>query len=169
MSAHIYDSDSFNKYCVYLEITTWQGLSIGAEHYYGKLCGYNKGEHISVELKKVMTREDARILNKKDSAHCWEEGETTDRFDTEEGIKKIARKEWKKHFPQAKIVVEGREGVIEPQPIFVGPSDYKRKINAWAKKAEEINYWDNEKVMEALCSKWERLSKQYFAAWNKKT
>lgn len=118
-----------------------------------------------------MTREDARVLNKKDGVSVtWREGETTDRFDTEEGIRKLAKKEWKKHFPKAKVLIEGRSGVIEPQPILIAPVDYKRLSNALAKKAEEINYWDgNEKKMRTICDKWDKLNEKYFKIWNKKT
>jgi len=166
-----FDFDSFHKYFVYLQITSWAGVSIGAEHSYGELCGYNGKEDQTIELKKALTREDARLLNKKDSTYgrLWKEGELTKRFNTEEEIIKIAKKEWKKHFPQAKVLIEGRSGILEPQLIIVAPADYKRKCNILFQKVEANNGWEgDEKVMQAIEDEWKELNKEYFKIWKNK-
>ena len=75
--------------CV-LNITSWQGISIGTTHFYGKLTLVEQcsdpdfglitidniedwrpgGEEI--ELKKKMTLEDAKIKDKKDNGKTWQ-------------------------------------------------------------------------------------------------
>jgi hypothetical protein len=75
--------------CV-LNITSWAGYSIGATHFYGKLVLVKQctdpdyglitldtiedwspsGEEI--ELKKVLTIKDAKLLDEKEGGHGWE-------------------------------------------------------------------------------------------------
>jgi hypothetical protein len=58
---------------VYLEITTWQGISIGATHYYGQLTG--RGME-SIDLEYTITSAQAARLNKTDEQSWgWKAGD----------------------------------------------------------------------------------------------
>lgn len=80
---------------VKIDMTTFRGWSIGAEHWYGKLS-YRlpfKGSWSStdptnfkpIELKRQMGEEEAKMLSEKDG-YEWLAGEETTRFDTPEQL-----------------------------------------------------------------------------------
>jgi hypothetical protein len=76
----------------YLDITSWVGISIGAEHFYGNLImGDNK-----IELMREITIHEAVALDKKDGGwgtrvSAWKNGDkTTNRFNNRKSIAKVA-------------------------------------------------------------------------------
>ena len=60
---------------IYLQLSTWQGISIGAEHWYGKLVDGDTGN--SVELERKLTAHEARTMNNiiQEINDTWPEGE----------------------------------------------------------------------------------------------
>ncbi len=64
-----------------LEIATYVGIGIGAEHYYGQLRWYNTdGEYQREELTRGMTPHEAIEYNRKDNTTIWRAGAKTSRF-----------------------------------------------------------------------------------------
>lgn len=101
---------------VYLEITTWAGISFGAMHYYGHLKGYvQTNQYESVELERVLTADQAAKMNSdrrkmmpgERDPFLYRTGYSTGCFDTEDEVRDAAKKSWRKHFPLAKRLVEG--------------------------------------------------------------
>jgi len=123
------------KRIVFLEVTSWRGISIGAEHYYGHLISYNGEGLDKVELKRKLTAKDAVALNKKDSSitsHSrWKAGEEVGRFDTREQVKVAALKAFAERFNSDDILLMGRYvgGVPGEQPLSV-PEEWERKFAA---------------------------------------
>lgn len=124
---------------VYLRITSFVGISIGASHHYGKLiCGR---EH--VELRRKLSRDDAEEMNRRwgiDSA--FKKGDFTQCFNTEDEIKKLACATFKTHFPDADVLILGNSACADPQIILIGPKAFKDKVNAWYRQAEKIGWYD---------------------------
>lgn len=97
---------------VFLEITSWIGTSMGAQHYYGKLVSRSNGEYESVSLKRSLTTKEARNLSK---AHDWtyEKGHLSDCMVTKDIVRNVAISEWKKHFPKAEVLREGNPAYVD--------------------------------------------------------
>jgi len=119
---------------VYLDITSWQGMSIGATHYYGKLRGYIGKEYKTVELEYTMTARDAARLNKIDrdpgfGDYFWAKGEKSSRFETEEKIEAVAIATYKAHYPDAIFLAVGDSGTGEPRRCIDGPDPIKAQMN----------------------------------------
>lgn len=129
---------------VHLEISSWQGVSIGAQHYYGKLTGYIDGEYTSVEVMHPMSKEMADELNAKDDWDGYEEGTETIRFDTEEEIRKRALETWREHFPSAIMLFEGSGSYVEPKKCLACP--YEKAMNVfnrtfeWWEKMDDLKF-----------------------------
>jgi len=145
---------------VFLTITFWVNTCAMGKHYYGRLRSFN-GKWFDVVYK--LSKEDAKDMNKgwlsKDTKDYigYNEGEESERFISKERLIAEARKQFKKYFPKAKVLVLGDRAVIEPQEILVGPREFKIKINRLVRRAKELKYWDNEKEMDKLCKKWEKM------------
>lgn len=139
---------------VYLEITSFRGMSIGATHYYGKLVCPNAN---SVELCYQLTKAEVDELNARDRTMCYREGELSIRFSTRSDIINLVLVDWKKHYPSAQLLVLGRASIVEPQQVLAGEQKLMDEINILAAQAEECNYWDDEEAMTQICDKWMTL------------
>ena len=149
---------------VYLVISSWTGISIEAEHFYGKLIFRDKYETIQeIELKRKLSLKEAKLLDKKDDCHTWQILRETERFNSTNDIQKLAIKTYKKLFPSAEILIEGRSSVAEPQPILAGNLKLKKEINKLNKRANEIGRWDNKKEMQKIWTKWNNLMGKLYA------
>lgn len=138
---------------VYLEISSWEGMSLGAVHYYGKL--HHDGKEI--RLKKFLSAADAEYLSKKDNWR-WKEGDSTERFRSKRELVGLALEVWRKRFSGAVILVEGNHCYAEPQTVLDGPADVKNAINKLARKAESVGYWDGDAdAMESICDEWDAI------------
>ena len=146
---------------VFLTVSSWRGVSIGAQHYYGRLSLIEGSQSFDVVYK--LSKEDAEHFNNFWSLEGskeligYEEGEETSRFRSEKKLITAAKRQFRKHFPNAKVLVLGDRGVVEPQPILVGPRQFKSEINKLAKRAKEIDYWEDNEEMQMLCAKWQQL------------
>jgi hypothetical protein len=112
---------------VWLNITTWRGMSFGAVHWYGNLeveafDGINWDKQLRpIELRRTLTASQARDLTKVQNYNTmfdWNikyvKGDTTNCFDEEEDVIKFAIKEYKKYYPNATRLVLGSTVYDEP-------------------------------------------------------
>jgi hypothetical protein len=115
-----------DKTIITLEITSFGGISIGAEHYYGALYGYTGDEFKKVELNHPMTIEQARNLTKKDFESrglvadflVYHSGTMTNRFDCRDDVRYEAVAQYKKHYPDATKLIEGSFGSYERKKVL---------------------------------------------------
>jgi hypothetical protein len=140
------------KEVVYVYVTSY-AMSIGGEHFYGKLkCN----GHEEVILTEVLTQKLATYLNKKDSTASWnryKQGDRVERFSSYETLIAEAKRVWKKEFPSAVILIEGERSCGSIQEILDAPNHtIMNKINELYKEAEALNYYSgrNDKRMEAI-------------------
>ncbi len=85
-------------------------------------------------------------------------------FDRESVIV-AAKKQFKKEFPKATVLVLGMSSYAEPQKILVGPREFKTKINILVKAFDKLD-WDivaDGKKIQALEKKWNRLWPREYA------
>ena len=135
---------------MYLEISDWVGLSLGAVHYYGKLvCNGQR-----IQLKKEISAAEALSLSR--DWH-WEKGDTTERFRMKGELRALAIRTWRDHFPDAVMLVEGYVWRVEPQPVLDGPTEMKKRINILAAEAEKVDYWNDEVAMQRICDEWDAI------------
>jgi len=149
MSASNYYTKADKLIC-YLNITTWQGISIGAIHYYGSLNFRTK----KITLKRKVTKQD--IEQKKERFLTI--GDSTEGFNSEEDLISLAKKQWKKHFPEAKALVLGSPTHIEPHKMLIGP--HKRQCNFLYNQAKNLGFYDYEKnydTVDKLSNQWYKL------------
>ena len=122
-----------------LNITSWQGISIGAEHYYGELITLERDIE-DVEMKrKIEEVSEARYLSKKVGYKgAFKVGDETSCFTTEKQLIKEVRKQYKKHFPKTRMIILGRHLEFYPQKIILGPRNLKKINNVYYKAYENI-------------------------------
>lgn len=152
---------SNNKHIVRILISTWEGYSAGATHYYGKIC--YKGEYI--EIKKILTLKEANELNKKDENLCYRKGEKSERFDSKESIVKKAKKiildKWKK---DVKLIII-KDYWNPNEVVWCYDNQLRIKLNRLWQKAEAMyamsdDPWklDKEKA-DKIWDDWEKIIK----------
>lgn len=124
---------------VVLEITSWAGTCPGAVHSYGRL--YADGGRIH-ELKRKLSTTAAAKLNRNDPSYKWEAGEETKGFDGSDAIRTLAKRKWKKLYPDADMLLEGTHGCCDPQRCLAGPPKLRNRINALYKQAKKIGWYD---------------------------
>jgi len=151
------------EHIVFLTITTWVGTCvIGADHYYGRLRPLNGNQSFDVSYK--LSKEDAKNLNrgiKPENVKSigYKEGDESERFRSRKKLIAEAKKQFKKRFPKAKVLVLGDRGIIEPQEILVGPREFKSKINRLAKEYDKLD-WDideDQPKIRKLEGEWQEL------------
>lgn len=120
---------------VLLEITSFRGVSIGAQHFYGRLRRYEAKKSIDVELRKKLSAKEARVLTKLDrSAMDWfkgsyKPGDLSDRFDSIIELRAFGLRHYQTLVPGAKVLIVGQYAVADPQECLDGPDDIKLSIN----------------------------------------
>lgn len=153
---------------VYLSISSWQGISIGAEHYYGKLHFNHDVE--DVELKRTLNKQAANELTKTHSrigmSIDYEEGEETISWNGVQSIVDYAKTVYKKHFPGADVLVIGDYVNCEPKEwVDGGDFEIKKDMNNFfyllqgldrdgMDKSDDHKDW---KDYDYLCNQWESL------------
>lgn len=136
---------------IYLTITTWAGMSLGAQHYYAELQ-QDYGDNCKVELTRVLTPAQAAKANRYRSPGDFEE------------IRELALRTWLEHFPDAQILIEGRWSVGDPQKILACPGDptLVDEANAICQEFEKIEgyqYRRNWDRANTLNDTWDQLIK----------
>lgn len=146
---------------VNVEISSWRGVSLGAEHFYASLVFHNAdGQYQRKELRHELTVKEAKALNKKDGG-AYTPGYMTERFNTVEDIHRVAIDTFKQLVPHAKILMCGRDAVLEPQMILVGPEDYKARVNQLAARCKELEWDRHEKELQAICDEFDALNETH--------
>jgi hypothetical protein len=149
---------------VYLQISTWRGISIGAVHYYGKLAGRVDGTYTESQLYRTLTRAQAALMNKQRREEFpgehepikYKAGKLTKSFESETEIVELATERWQIHFPHATVLVRGMAACADPQIVLAGPADFKSQVNVLAQEFEQIGGYDNGNGRRA-----EELYKEY--------
>jgi hypothetical protein len=123
-----------------LHISSWNGISVGAEHFYGNLSTYMCCDIPDHELKrKIKEVTEARYLSKKVGYKgMYKVGDETSCFTTSNQVIKEARKKYKKLYPGTKVIVLGNTGICSPQEIILGPRVFKREVNKIWRAYEKI-------------------------------
>jgi hypothetical protein len=149
---------------VTLQIATWAGITAGAIHYYGTLCGYVDGKYRKVDLECILTSKEAAELNAADRYDGWREGSRTGRFPSRERLIDTALRYYRDHFPQAIALAIGLFAASGPKHIVACiDSTLQRQANQLHDRAEAIGWWDDPNQydqMDDLTKQWEELFEQ---------
>jgi len=164
---------------IWLKVSSWVGIGIGAEHYYGKLIDQSLPweERIKNEqtVKRPLGSKEARELSKKDTEmfdekiRCtYRKGDLTDRFASESDVIAQAKKTWKELYPHGEILLLGDDGTAQPVlPIDGTPAILEEALQIW----EEFEvYWNaggwekesNNKPMKAISQRWYKAVQPQF-------
>ena len=126
-----------------LQISSFDGLTPDAKHYYGTIVCNGERYELLRKLNKNTVKEfikDFHVV-----------GGMTSRFDSEDHVIRHAKKTWKKLYPDAQFLLMGSSACLDPQQCIDGPPKLKAKINYYYKQAEKIGwYGGNEKAMTKL-------------------
>ena len=141
---------------VYLKITSWAGISIGAIHFYGELKARNP--YRAIELKRTLTTASARRLTRQHGkAFQYLAGYQTIGFETEQEIIDLAIKTYKTHFPEATILILGDLIYAGPQKIIDGPKSIVKKVDGLIAKYREYENEKDYRMAENICNEWDKL------------
>ena len=141
---------------IYLKITSWAGISIGAIHFYGELRARNP--YRVIELKRTLTTASARRLTKQHGKDFqYRVGYQTIGFETEQEIIDLAIKTYKTHFPDATILIRGDPVYAEPQEIIDGKKSVIVKANKLRDKYKEYEKAYRYRMADFICNEWDKL------------
>jgi hypothetical protein len=112
-----------------------------------------------MELKQTLTGTGAaRMTRRENDGTTWEAGEETSKFFFEEHVKSVAIEKYKLLFPGATILVDGRHGVCDPQPLLDGPLEIIRTADLFVGRANVLGWWEgDEDAMRDLCAEWDEF------------
>lgn len=133
---------------VYLDISTWRGRSIGATHYYAELhpsnrYGWNSTDE-SVNLYRTLTAKTAREENDKSGRKFMSKGDEARGWNSKNAIRKYALKEYKKLYPEAEFLLEGRITSLEPVRCLDCPIEFKERLDLIYAEYERLDKrWNN--------------------------
>lgn len=149
---------------VFLTVSSFVGMSVGAMHYYGRLEHLQGGDSSDVTHK--LTQIEADRFNKgwltkemRTPDVGYQKGEKLTRFSSRRKVINAAKRQFKIHFSKAAVLVLGRSACFEPQEILVGPKEFKDKINVLAKEYGKLD-WDIETdrpEIKKIEEKWQKL------------
>lgn len=149
---------------VFLEIRTWTGICPGfAEHFYGAVAVDYKTRH---ELMHKLSSSEAQAMNRKERgngcSYRYRKGTESYSFWNEADIIEVAKKVYKKHFPDAEVLLKAPHSTCDPVPVLDGPPEFMELGNAIVAKAEAIDYWENDATsMAVLANEWDALRKRF--------
>lgn len=162
-----YELPDLSKSCVYLSITSWDGILSYARHYFGTLRFANpdskdwRDRTIEREVTRLLTAAEAARLNKNESDYQYHEGDICGRFFSEEEVIAAAELSWKKEFPLAKYLIIGSSCSADPVPI-VGwrrKAKWIEQANAICKEFDDKEGWEygDDAVIEEISARWNKL------------
>lgn len=141
-----------------LKISSYRGISIGAEHWYPVLNARTVPRR-EIEVLRELSAEDIDILNKKDRVDHWKIGDTTNRFDTREDAKQAALTIWDAvHAPGDALVMEGYGN---PSEVLRGPTGFRQEGNALWKKYKALHDDEGNDLASFPYGAWDRLSEKW--------
>jgi len=137
----------------YLDVHTYQGVSIGAIHYYGKmkLSDYCSEESIippcgvdfKIELYFKMSARDAKSLNKHDNYRTYKAGNYSSRYETKEQLIEQSINIMKVHFSNG-LLIKGDNTYCEAFPVIYYPPTFDKaaaRMNELSKMAKADKNW----------------------------
>lgn len=156
-----------NPKVVVLEVWTYIGASPGASHWRGALtCGSTR----VVLSTKLTKRSLARVIKSFREgamdvrAKMLEVGDKVEFFVEREDVVGCAIKQWKKHFPDALVLLEGYAGYAEPKQILDGVEPEVAKILNRAAERYEIVGDTMPETAEKLNRQWHKTLKLWIEA-----
>lgn len=149
---------------VYIEISSFEGMSPGAEHYYGHLRGSSFGD--VVYLYRPLTESETAYLNKKDGRISYYPGEESERFDDENGVIEAAKKKFSELIIDG-VLIEGSPVIASPQRIVAVSgaryAEFMRRGNELFTERDAMdinNTYDEDRTFE-LCEEWDELIEEF--------
>ena len=169
-----------NRPCVlFLEVTSWIGISIAADHFYGSVKSEytrNKSgesiQKVNKSLSRLLSRKEAVKLNQKDSDSLgalmcspYRPGQQTDRFNARADVVTAAIKYCKENHPNCFLLL-GSVGIRSARPVLYWPSGFDThatRLNELAKEWEEIGgYGGNETQAHKIDNEWCEILSPFF-------
>jgi hypothetical protein len=149
---------------VYLELSNYTGISLGAIHWYGKLVGKGK----RVELENVLTAKHAALLNRQGWDSAYKRGETYPGFLEEEEVKRLAAGIYKDHFPQARCLLLGSPAYAEPKYILEADGHLVEiyRLNDIVTRCEPLDCEEREPWLEKWEQRLAELLGLEYVEWN---
>lgn len=156
----------------HLEVSTWQGISIGAVHWYCKvIIEENDKDFERVEMTRPLTAKEAATMNKEEQERGLlfssnKAGDLTEGFITEEdaiktGVQYFGSKYKGILYDSGYASCSAWKKVILCQPEF---AELVNKMNLLADKFQALNGYEcvkkNKKLVEKIDNRWFRLSQK---------
>lgn len=160
---------------VWLEISTWVGICIGAQHFYGRLHENNRGpggNSGETDVTHALTRKEAAYLNKKNSWTGFmakKGGEMSRDFEAREQVYAAGIKLFRKQYPGDVILIVGSHGSLSAQPLLSWPAWFEtqaKRVNELAAEWARIGgYEGNEKRAGQIDNEWQKLLVEFIGEW----
>lgn len=145
---------------VTLEVLYW-GMSIGGEHYSGRIKGYRDGKYTPMDVTCKLSAKQAKELNKKDESRGYSmhrPGDESKRFWDEVTLERHAVAIYKKAFPDAIALNVGGWSTCNAQRVLDGPEWFMKATNAiWQSDVKCGGYEGNTKKAESNYRKYQKL------------
>ena len=153
-----------------LKISSWAGISLGAEHWYPTLSAsggngqrYRVEQVISVDYAQELTVKDNDMSS--DNIYAFRPGETTNRFQTKELAVAAGIAVFDHLSDEGDVLMHGESAYALPMGgALAGPEDLVRRINEVVAEAEAIGWWDhdaNHKQMDSLVKDYEAMLTEF--------
>lgn len=144
----------------WLEVSTWRGLSIDAEHWFGHLrCDDRK-----ISLDHPMSAHEAAQANRKQRTTLNKEGKATNAFTTEAALEKHAVTVFRNLFPGATLLIKS-DNSLYPGPVLFGPPEVQQQASVLFDRMEALYAGRNEprswREHDAILDEWETLIAPY--------
>jgi hypothetical protein len=139
-----------------LQITSWRGIAIDGQHYYGTLFLEGGEGHNEYKVSRRLTRRTAAILNKERKLGprdmgLFKVGDETTCFESPAHVRRTALRHWQRLFPGALVLLEGRFALATPQHCIAGEAAIRARINDYYRRAEATGgYEGNFEAMRAI-------------------
>ena len=150
---------------VYLRIYTWQGMSLGAQHWYAELDMRGAS---AVKVKGPLTQQHATIVNKdlrrQGYSMRYKRGYMYDGFLEWEEAANRGIEQWQEVFPGTDVLLLGRASSGSPMPIIAAPEGVDiEALNALTAKCEEMGWYkaryergadDHNDLLDEISDEW---------------
>lgn len=154
---------------VVLEISSFIGISFGAQHIYGKLYGFVNGEFEATDVERPYRESDIdkvdpgladeyRKSEQRAIRRYIDGGLTTGGFDTREELCLRAVEVYRQHFPAAKmlLVCPYSYSTVAPQIPLDGPADFAKASTDALRIYNALSKMGNGKDAMDLYRIWEK-------------
>ena len=154
---------------VVLEISSFVGISFGAQHVYGKLYGFVDGKFESADVERPyresdIDKVDPGLADDYREREQWlirryiAAGMSTGGFDTREELCLRAIEVYRQHFPDAKmlLVCPYTYGTVAPQIPLDGPADFAKASTDALKMHNALSKMGRSKDAFDLYRVWEK-------------